>query len=82
VTDRKLRNTKIGKVVKSSGEKSISVLVERLVRHSIYGKVYKRSKKYLVHDEVNTANVGDKVEIMQSRPISKNKSWRLTKIIK
>lgn len=82
MTDRKLRNTKIGKVVKSSGEKSISVLVERLVRHSIYGKVYKRSKKYLVHDEVNTANVGDKVEIMQSRPISKNKSWRLTKIIK
>ena len=76
-----LKRTLIGKVVSDKMDKTVSVLIERRVKHSLYGKIVRRSKKYLAHDENNQAKVGDTVEIQESRPISKNKSWVLTKII-
>ncbi len=71
-----------GVVIKKSGDKTISVLVERKVVHPRYRKIVKRFKKYLVHDEKNTANVGDTVVAMECRPISKKKSFRLKTILK
>lgn len=62
-------------------EKSISVSVERRLRHPIYGKFVKKSKKFMAHDENNECNVGDTVRIMETRPLSKNKRWRLVEII-
>jgi small subunit ribosomal protein S17 len=74
---RGLRATLVGKVVKISGEKTVSVEVVRSLRHKLYKKVIKRSVRYLVHDEDSRAVVGDVVEIMSCRPISKLKTWRL-----
>jgi small subunit ribosomal protein S17 len=62
-------------------DKSISVLVERRVKHPIYSKTMKSTKKYLAHDEENTCNIGDTVRIMETRPLSKRKRWRLLDII-
>ena len=62
-------------------DKTVSVLVERRVKHPLYGKIVRRSKKYLVHDETNQAKMGDIVEIQEGRPISKNKSWVLSKVV-
>ncbi|MBS7405387.1 MAG: 30S ribosomal protein S17 [Oxalobacter sp.] len=76
-----LKRTLIGKVVSDKMDKTVSVLIERRVKHPLYGKIVRRSKKYLAHDENNQAKIGDTVEIQESRPISKNKSWVLTKVI-
>lgn len=76
-----LKRTLIGKVVSDKMDKTISVLIERRVKHPLYGKIVRRSKKYLVHDATNQAKIGDTVEIQEGRPISKNKSWVLTKVI-
>jgi small subunit ribosomal protein S17 len=62
-------------------DKSIVVRVERKVKHPIYGKFVKKSTKFLAHDEKNETNIGDKVRIMETRPLSKNKCWRLVEII-
>lgn len=70
-----------GRVVKKSGDKTISLLVERKVLHPRYHKIVKRFKKYLVHDEKNQANVGDIVEAIECRPISKRKAFRLKAIV-
>jgi len=70
-----------GKVVKKSGDKTISVLVERKIMHPRYHKIVKRFKKYLVHDERNEANVGDVVRVVECRPISKRKAFRLKQIV-
>lgn len=75
--ERSIRKIKVGRVIKLSGMNTISVLVEALKRHPLYGKVVRRSNKYLVHDPESSAVVGDVVTIMECRPISKNKSWRL-----
>lgn len=72
------RSTLIGKVVKVSGEKTVAVEVVRVMRHKLYQKVIKRSLRYLVHDERGESSVGDVVEIMSCRPISKLKAWRLS----
>ncbi|MCS7037750.1 MAG: 30S ribosomal protein S17 [Saprospiraceae bacterium] len=80
-TVRKLRKQKIGVVVSTKMDKTISVLVERRLMHPLYGKFVKRSKKFMAHDEENTCNVGDKVRIMETRPLSKRKRWRLVEII-
>lgn len=77
---RGLRATLVGKVVKRSGEKTISVEIVRVLRHKLYEKVIKRSVRYLVHDEQSQASVGDTVEIMSCRPISKLKTWRLLEV--
>lgn len=76
-----LKRTLVGKVVSDKMDKTISVLIERRVKHPLYGKIVRRSKKYLAHDETNQAKIGDTVEIQESRPISKNKSWVLAKVI-
>ena len=76
-----LKRTLIGKVVSDKMDKTVSVLIERRVKHPLYGKIVRRSKKYLAHDETNQAKIGDIVEIQEGRPISKNKSWVLTKVI-
>ena len=78
---RNLRKTRVGVVTSSSMNKSISVEVMRRLRHPIYGKQIKKSKKFMAHDENNDCNVGDTVRIMETRPLSKNKRWRLIEII-
>ncbi len=78
VTTRKER---VGIVVSSKMEKSILVAVQRQIQHPIYGKFIKRTTKLMAHDEADEANEGDTVRIMETRPISKNKRWRLTEIV-
>ena len=73
--------TVTGTVISSKMDKTISVCIERTVKHPLYGKYIKRSTKVMVYDEVNECNEGDIVIIESSRPLSKNKSWRLQKII-
>lgn len=70
-----------GRVVSNKGDKTITVLVERLVRHPVYGKYIRRSTKLHAHDDANECREGDVVAVEQCRPISKTKSWRLVKII-
>lgn len=70
-----------GVVVSDKTDKTISVLVEKIYRHPLYHKIFKRSKKYAVHDPENTCAVGDRVEIIESKPISKTKRWQLVKKI-
>jgi len=81
--EKRLINRKVrtGIVVSDSQNKTVVVRVERLTPHPLYDKVVRRAKKYYVHDENNESKVGDKVEIMETRPLSKMKRWRLTSII-
>ena len=78
---RNFRKERIGIVVSNKMEKSIVVLVERKVKHPKYGKFVKKSTKFMAHDEKNEANMGDTVRIMETRPLSKNKCWRLVEIV-
>jgi small subunit ribosomal protein S17 len=78
---RNLRKQKIGVVVSDKMDKTIAVMVERRLMHPIYGKFVKRSKKFFAHDEENSCKVGDKVRIMETRPLSKNKCWRLVEVL-
>ena len=78
---RNLRKERIGIVVSNKMNKSISVMVERKVMHPKYGKFVKRSTKFMAHDEKNECGIGDTVRIMETRPLSKNKRWRLVEII-
>lgn len=78
---RNLRKEKIGMVVSNKMQKSIVVAVKRKVMHPIYGKFVNRTTKFYAHDENNTCNVGDTVRIMETRPLSKTKRWRLVEII-
>ncbi len=80
-TARKNRKTRIGIVASSKMEKSITVKVERKVKHPMYGKFVKKTKSFHAHDELNTAGAGDVVRIMETRPLSKTKRWRLVEII-
>lgn len=70
-----------GKVVSNKAEKTISVMVERRVKHPLYGKFIRKSTKFLAHDEANECGEGDTVLIEECRPLSKNKSWRLVKVV-
>jgi small subunit ribosomal protein S17 len=79
--ERTTRRTRIGKVVSSKMDKSIIVTVDRQVKHPIYGKFIKKTTKYMAHDEENKAGEGDTVQIMSTRPLSKNKTWRLVEIL-
>jgi len=76
-----LRRSETGRVVSDKMNKTVTVLVERRVKHPIYGKVVTKSKKYAAHDETNECNAGDLVQIEECRPISRNKSWRVTRIV-
>jgi len=79
--ERKMRKTRTGVVTSNKMDKTITVNVERKVIHPMYGKFLKKSKKYTAHDETNECNEGDLVRIMETRPLSKNKRWRLVEII-
>lgn len=75
------RKTRIGRVVSDKMEKSIVVLIEQRIAHPIYKKIFKQSKKYVAHDENQDAKTGDLVRIMETRPMSKRKRWRLEEVI-
>ncbi|ARU91090.1 30S ribosomal protein S17 [Spiroplasma clarkii] len=79
--ERNLRKTYVGRVVSDKMDKTITVLVETYKNHPIYGKRVKYSKKYKAHDEQQVAQMGDRVEIMETRPLSKTKNFRLVKVI-
>ena len=79
--DRNLRKTRIGVVTSNKMTKTITVAVERKVKHPIYGKFVKKTSKFHAHDEKNEASIGDVVRIMETRPLSKLKRWRLVEII-
>ena len=79
--DRNYRKVRVGKVVSDKMEKTIVVAVEENVMHSLYAKTVRRTKKFKVHDEQNEAKKGDTVRIMETRPLSKDKRWRLVEII-
>ncbi|MEW6060736.1 MAG: 30S ribosomal protein S17 [Bacteroidota bacterium] len=78
---RNSRKVRIGKVISNKMQKSIVVAVERKVAHPLYKKYFRRTTKFYAHDEKNEANVGDTVKIMETRPLSKLKRWRLVEII-
>jgi len=80
-SERGLRKERKGAVVSRSGDKSIVVLVERRLPHPQYGKVVRETKRFHAHDEKNEAKVGDQVVIVETRPLSKSKRWRLTEIL-
>jgi len=79
--ERAQRKVRSGKVTSDARDKTISVTVDRTVRHPLYGRVVKKNKKLMVHDETNDAHVGDIVEVMETRPLSKTKRWRLTRVL-
>jgi small subunit ribosomal protein S17 len=81
MSEEKLVRTATGKVVSDKMDKTVTVLVERQVKHPMYGKYLHRSTKFKVHDEDNACNQGDLVTIAECRPISKNKSWRLVEVV-
>ena len=80
-TKRNERKVRVGKVVSDKMQKTIVVAIEELVQHKLYKKAVKRTVKFKAHDENNDAKVGDKVSIMETRPLSKDKRWRLVKIV-
>jgi len=80
-TERVQRRERKGRVVSNKMDKSITVAVDRQVKHAIYGKYITKTTKYMAHDENNEANEGDLVHIMSTRPLSKRKSWRLVEIL-
>ncbi len=79
--ERNTRKERTGIVVSNKMEKSITVAVKRKVKHPVYGKFINKTKKLLAHDQENTCNIGDTVRIMETRPMSKRKSWRLIEVI-
>ena len=79
--ERNLRKERIGVVTSNKMEKSIVVSIERKVKHGLYGKFVKKTSKFVAHDQENICNQGDIVRIMETRPMSKNKNWRLVEII-
>jgi small subunit ribosomal protein S17 len=80
-TKKSLRRTLIGRVVSDKMQKTVTVLVERRVKHPLYGKYVAQSKKYHAHDETNQYKDGDTVEISESKPISRSKSWVVTRLV-
>ena len=79
--ERGLRKTRVGVVVSNKMDKSISVALERRVAHPIYKKYYKKTTKLMAHDENNECSIGDVVKIMETRPLSANKKWRLVEVV-
>ena len=81
MSERNLRKTVVGKVVSDKMDKTIVVAVEDSVKHKLYNKIVKKTIKFKAHDENNEAGIGDRVKIMETRPLSKDKRWRLVTII-
>lgn len=80
-SERNLRKTRVGKVVSNKMDKTIVVAIVDNVQHPLYKKIIKRTVKFKAHDEKNECNIGDRVEIMETRPLSKDKRWRLVEIL-
>ncbi|MHB8918860.1 MAG: 30S ribosomal protein S17 [Desulfocucumaceae bacterium] len=78
---RNIRKTRTGYVVSDKMDKTVVVSVETLVRHPLYQRTFRRTKKFKAHDEQNTCRIGDKVKIMETRPLSKDKRWRIVEIL-
>lgn len=81
MVERNLRKTRIGVVASNKMDKTITVAVERKVKHPIYGKFVKKTTKFHAHDDKNECNIGDVVKIMETRPLSKTKRWRLVEVV-
>ena len=81
MSERNLRKTRVGKVVSDKMDKTVVIAIEDNVRHPLYKKIIKRTIKLKAHDEQNACGIGDKVEIMETRPLSKDKRWRVSQII-
>ncbi|MDD3692551.1 MAG: 30S ribosomal protein S17 [Oscillospiraceae bacterium] len=81
MSDRNLRKTRVGEVVSDKMDKTVVVAIEDNVRHPLYKKIIKRTIKLKAHDENNECRIGDRVEIMETRPLSKDKRWRVTRIV-
>ena len=81
MSERNLRKTRVGKVVSDKVDKTVVIAIEDNVRHPLYKKIIKRTIKLKAHDEQNACGIGDKVEIMETRPLSKDKRWRVSQII-
>jgi small subunit ribosomal protein S17 len=81
IEERGRRKVRVGKVVSNKADKTIIVAEERQVAHKLYKKYFKRTKKYMAHDEENACNIGDVVRIMETRPLSARKRWRLVEIV-
>ena len=81
MSERNLRKTRVGTVVSDKMDKTVVVAIQDNVKHPLYKKIIKRTVKFKAHDEENACGVGDKVEIMETRPLSKTKRWRLVQII-
>ena len=79
--ERNLRKTRVGKVISDKMDKTIVVSIVDNVKHPLYGKIVKRTYKLKAHDEKNECNIGDRVRVMETRPLSKDKRWRLVEII-
>lgn len=79
--ERNLRKTRVGKVISDKMDKTIVVAIEDNVKHPLYKKIVKRTYKLKAHDENNECNIGDRVKVMETRPLSKDKRWRLVEII-
>ncbi len=79
--ERNYRKTRIGKVVSNKMDKTIVVAIEENVKHKLYSKIVKRTYKLKAHDEENVCNIGDRVKVMETRPLSKDKRWRLVEIV-
>jgi small subunit ribosomal protein S17 len=79
--ERNERKERVGKVISNKMQKTITVAVDRKVKHPIYGKFVNRTTKFKAHDEENTAGIGDTVRIMETRPLSKDKRWRLIEVV-
>ena len=80
-TKRNLRRERIGVVVSNKMEKSITIVVKTKAKHPVYGKFVSKTSKFIAHDEKNDCNIGDTVKVAETRPLSKNKNWRLVEII-
>ncbi|MBE5968152.1 MAG: 30S ribosomal protein S17 [Lachnospiraceae bacterium] len=79
--ERNLRKARVGKVVSNKMDKTIVVAITDNVKHPLYGKIVKRTRKLKAHDENNDCNIGDRVKVMETRPLSKDKRWRLVEIV-
>jgi small subunit ribosomal protein S17 len=79
--ERNARKVRVGNVVSDKMDKTVVVAVERTTRHPLYGKIIRKTKKYKAHDAGNECRIGDKVRIMETRPLSKDKKWRLVEIV-
>ena len=81
MSERNLRKTRVGRVVSDKMDKTVVVAIEDNVKHTLYNKIVKKTVKFKAHDEENTCSVGDRVMIMETRPLSKDKRWRVVEII-